>query len=186
LYTSLKIQFNIEQKYYSAEFQETYKLRQTPEQLDKFNELAAQNEDVGYDWEDEFIGPPHIHTALYPRIMDIKITSNHDYDDSHPAGTSLNDIFMAQYYSYAQFLGDVDHSDVNVRYIELGYTQKPCNEIDDRELSVIAPWGFALSPMQLPTAWTGKHQIIVTLTDENGKKHWYPAETDFSDKQPQK
>jgi len=68
----------------------------------------------------------------------------------------------------------------------LGQTQKPCDEINEHDLSVIAPRGFVLSPMHLPTAWKGKHRITVTLTDENGKEHSQSIETDFSDIKPQK
>lgn len=110
----------------------------------------------------------------------MQITSDRDYDESHPAGTPLNDIFIADYNSYTQFLEDTDHSDVYPANNILGHTEKPCNEIEEHELSVIYPY-VALWPMHAPTAWTGKHMITVTLTDENGNTHSQTAETDLSD-----
>lgn len=148
--------------------------------MNKFNELAEKNNDVGYNWEDIYIYHSTVRTAIYPKVTDILITSDRDYDESHPAGTPLNDIFIADYFSYTQFLGDIDHSDVNPADYILGDTKKPCNEIEEHELSVIYPY-ITLWAMYAPTAWTGKHKITVTLTDENGNTHSQTAETDLSD-----
>lgn len=174
------IRFKTKQKYYSAEFQRLFNPTQTVEDLNKFNELAAKNNDVGYNWEDIYIYHSTVRTAIYPKVTDILITSDRDYDESHPAGTPLNDIFIADYFSYTQFLGDIDHSDVNPADYILGDTKKPCNEIEEHELSVIYPY-ITLWAMYAPTAWTGKHKITVTLTDENGNTHSQTAETDLSD-----
>ena len=174
------IRFKTERKYYSAEFQELFNPTQTIEDLNKFNELAAKNKDVGYNWEDMYMYHSDVRTAIYPKVTDILVTSDRDYDESHPAGTPLNDIFMAYYHSFAQFLGDVDHSDIYPNH-HLGGTSKPCNEIEKSELSVISPSTFAVYPMHAPTAWTGKHMITVTLTDENGEVHTATAERDFSE-----
>ncbi len=174
------IRFKTKQKYYSAEFQRLFNPTQTVEDLNKFNELAAKNNDVGYNWEDIYIYHSTVRTAIYPKVTDILITSDRDYDESHPAGTPLNDIFIADYFSYTQFLGDIDHSDVNPADYILGDTKKPCNEIEEHELSVIYPY-ITLWVMYAPTAWTGKHKITVTLTDENGNTHSQTAETDLYD-----
>lgn len=174
------IRFKTKQKYYSAEFQGLFNPTQTVEDLNKFNELAEKNNDVGYNWEDIYIYHSTVRTAIYPKVTDILITSDRDYDESHPAGTPLNDIFIADYFSYTQFLGDIDHSDVNPADYILGDTKKPCNEIEEHELSVIYPY-ITLWAMYAPTAWTGKHKITVTLTDENGNTHSQTAETDLSD-----
>lgn len=175
------IRFKTKQKYYSAEFQGLFNPTQTVEDLNKFNELAAKNNDVGYNWEDIYIYHSTVRTAIYPKVTDILITSDRDYDESHPAGTPLNDIFMAYYHSFTQFLGNVDHSDIFPNHYYLGETRKPCNEIEKDELSVISPSTFAIYPKHSPTAWTGKHKITVTLTDENGNTHSQTAETDLSD-----
>ena len=174
------IRFKTERKYYSAEFQELFNPTQTIEDLNKFNELAAKNKDVGYNWEDMYMYHSDVRTAIYPKVTDILVTSDRDYDESHPAGTPLNDIFIADYNSYTQFLGDTDHSDVYPANNILGHTEKPCNEIEEHELSVIYPY-VALWAMHAPSAWTGKHMITVTLTDENGEVHTATAERDFSD-----
>lgn len=174
------IRFKTKQKYYSAEFQGLFNPTQTVEDLNKFNELAEKNNDVGYNWEDIYIYHSTVRTAIYPKVTDILITSDRDYDESHPAGTPLNDIFIADYFSYTQFLGDIDHSDVNPADYILGDTKKPCNEIEEHELSVIYPY-ITLWAMYAPTAWTGKHKITVTLIDENGNTHSQTAETDLSD-----
>ena len=51
MYNVFLIQFNAKQRYYSTEVQGLYNPEQTVENLNKFNELAAKNGDVGYDWE---------------------------------------------------------------------------------------------------------------------------------------
>ncbi|NBJ05190.1 DUF5034 domain-containing protein [Alistipes sp. Z76] len=150
------------------------------ENLNRFNELAAKNKDIGYDWVEIYFRGGRTRSAAYPGIAVIQITSDRDYDESHPAGTPLNDIFIADYFSYTQFLGDIDHSDVNPADYILGDTKKPCNEIEEHELSVIYPY-ITLWAMYAPTAWTGKHKITVTLTDENGNTHSQTAETDLYD-----
>ena len=169
-----------ENKYYSYEVQELFSPTQTIENLNRFNELAAKNKDIGYDWVEIYFRGGRTRSAAYPGIAVIQITSDRDYDVSHPAGTPLNDIFIADYFSYTQFLGDIDHSDVNPADYILGDTKKPCNEIEEHELSVIYPY-ITLWAMYAPTAWTGKHKITVTLTDENGNTHSQTAETDLSD-----
>lgn len=169
-----------ENKYYSYEVQELFSPTQTIENLNRFNELAAKNKDIGYDWVEIYFRGGRTRSAAYPGIAVIQITSDRDYDESHPAGTPLNDIFIADYFSYTQFLGDIDHSDVNPADYILGDTKKPCNEIEEHELSVIYPY-ITLWAMYAPTAWTGKHKITVTLTDENGNTHSQTAETDLSD-----
>lgn len=170
-----------ENKYYSYEVQELFSPTQTIENLNRFNELAAKNKDIGYDWVEIYFRGGRTRSAAYPGIAVIQITSDRDYDESHPAGTPLNDIFMAYYHSFTQFLGNVDHSDIFPNHYYLGETRKPCNEIEKDELSVISPSTFAIYPKHSPTAWTGKHKITVTLTDENGNTHSQTAETDLSD-----
>lgn len=174
------IKFIPENRYYSYEVQDFFCPTQTIENLNRFNELAAKNKDVGYDWVKIYFRGDRTRSAAYPGIAGMQITSDRDYDESHPAGTPLNDIFIADYNSYTQFLGDTDHSDVYPANNILGHTEKPCNEIEKHELSVIYPY-VALWAMHAPTAWTGKHMITVTLTDENGNTHSQTAETDLSD-----
>jgi len=182
MYNVFLIQFNAKQRYYSTEVQGLYNPEQTVENLNKFNELAAKNGDVGYDWEASYmIGSGHLcRTAIYPKITDILITSDCNYDESHPAETSLNDIFVAYYQSFTKFLGNIDHSDVYPNDGSLGGTRKLCNEIEENELYVISPLNFALYPKHPPTVCTGKHRITGTLTDENGEVHSATAERDFS------
>ncbi len=177
------IQFKLEEKYYSAECQELFNPQQTTDQLDMFYKLAAQNEDIGYDWGCYYlhIGDHISNQGIYPGITGILITSDHDFDDSHPAGTSLNDIFNAHYFSYTQFLGDVDHSDVAPGDPTLGRTEKRCSEIDNGELSVIHPYHFYLYPAHAPTVWKDRHLLTVTLTDENGVEHSASVEMDFTE-----
>ncbi len=181
IYDKINVRFNIEHKYYSIEAAMFLCRMQAANDLDKFYELAVKNEDVGYDWKgllfpDDFFFP---RVATYPGITGILITSDHDFDDSHPAGTSLNDIFNAHYFSYTQFLGDVDHSDVAPGDPTLGRTEKRCSEIDNGELSVIHPYHFYLYPAHAPTVWKDRHLLTVTLTDENGVEHSASVEMDF-------
>ena len=60
MYNVFLIQFNAKQRYYSTEVQGLYNPEQTVENLNKFNELAAKNGDVGYDREASYmIGSGH-------------------------------------------------------------------------------------------------------------------------------
>ena len=181
-YDEFGIRFKIDNKYYSSEAQAFWKSTQAIKDLEKFYELAVKKEDIGYKWEKDCLPGEFPRYAIHPGITDIMITSDCDYDESHPAGTSLNGIFMMNYYSYTQFLGNVDHSNVDPTDRCLGATHKSGDAIEEFELSVISPYDFTMRPKHAPTAWTGKHMITVTLTDENGEVHTATAERDFSDR----
>ena len=171
--------FNTEHIYYSAEAEKFLHSAQSADHLARFHELAAKNGDIGYDWGKYCLPGDFPRMAIYPGITGIIITSDHDYDESHPAGTSLNDIFNAHYFSYAQFLGDADHSDVDPTHNYLGVTDKSCDTIGEGELCVMSPNYFSIRPKQAPSAYIGIHLLTVTLTDENGVEHSSAIEMDF-------
>lgn len=55
-------------------------------------------------------------TSTYPNILRVNVTCDVDYDESHKADESLNDIVMVEYGSYADF-------------IERGYVGEECKKI---------------------------------------------------------
>ena len=79
-----------------------------------FKRINEENGDCTYSRSRRFwAGFP---TSTYPNILRVDVTCDVDYDESHKAGASLNDIIMVEYSSYADF-------------IERGYVGEECKKI---------------------------------------------------------
>lgn len=67
----------------------------------EFERLAIRNGDVGYNRWLEFWEYP---SAFADNFQTMHITSNADWDEEHPAGTLLDDILWAEFWSYADYI----------------------------------------------------------------------------------
>ena len=164
--------------YYSEEVQISFKKNQSENDLKRFNKLAEKNNDNGYSYKASYFPGEAFRTTLAKGFTDINITSDRDYDNAHPVGASLNDIFIIATYSYAQFLNGSNKAVSDPDDRTLGMIYKPCNELGHDDLLLVSP-DIILIPTQTSS---GKHNITVTLTDENGEVHTATAEKDFSDR----
>lgn len=141
----------------------------------KFNELASQNGDKGFlrknsYWvlgEDAKTGKLltfdnifiRCNKAIVQSISDVKITSDADFDDEHPAGSSLENITSVDIMSYALMLRSGKND--NPRCL------KPFAELSAEELKIIGDY-LAFSFMRKPSL-SKVHNLTVMLTLDDGK-----------------
>ena len=164
--------------YYSEEIQILLNKNQSKDNLDTFNKLAEKNNDIGYNYTASYFPGDDFRTTLTKGFTDINITSDRDYDESHPAGTSLNDIFRIAAYSYAKFLNGSDQIATDPDDKTLGAMFKLCSRLEHDDLLLIGS-NIRIEPTHTSNV---KHNITVTLTDEEGEVHSATVETDFSAK----
>ena len=74
-----------------------------PEKFDYFKELCAKYGDTGYNrtTDDQTYAYP---ASCANTIVCIDITSANDWDEQHPAGSLLNDLFDIEYRSFAKYI----------------------------------------------------------------------------------
>ena len=74
-----------------------------PEKFDYFKELCAKYGDTGYNrtTDDQTYAYP---ASCANTIVRIDITSANDWDEQHPAGSLLNDLFDIEYRSFAKYV----------------------------------------------------------------------------------
>jgi hypothetical protein len=68
------------------------------EKVSMFRKLAIKNKDTSF-YQDGVFG-----SCLADPIESLNIVSDSDYDDAHPAGTSLNDIIYVEFRSATEFV----------------------------------------------------------------------------------
>ncbi len=71
--------------------------------LAKYNEYAKYYGDTTYTW---FHTMSVIEEGCLAPLESITIVANKDFDDNHPAGTLLNDLFELQFYAFHSFIKD--------------------------------------------------------------------------------
>jgi hypothetical protein len=148
-----------------------------------YDELCEKYGDMSYNRE-EFvsIGFKPSFPAYSP--ASIEIVSGADFDDEHPAGTSLADIVTYDGYSSKPFIDSGYQmyywEDKGRFYYHEGTHEKPyypvnkkVSELTAEDLTLIYGTGYLLAYCHLyfpvPTL-SKQHNIKVTLTDERGKK----------------
>ena len=67
----------------------------------KYNEYASYYGDTSYTW---YHNTSVIENGSAIPINSITIVANKDFDEVHPAGTSLNDLFSVKYYAFHSFI----------------------------------------------------------------------------------
>ncbi len=153
-----------------------------------FDALATKHDDIGYH-QDVFSSsscPTSPHTFLAHDFASIIVTSDADFDEQHPAGTSLND--LVQYMTYSPY-----------PFIQSGYAYdnpRPANGWErvkqeliliDKPLSDCTAEDFILPFAVMDDWWCGdifpafylqvkgvptiakQHTLTVTVVDDAGK-----------------
>ena len=124
---------------------------------DKFHELAQKYGDISYNRR----VVPFRNNALANELTGISVVSDSDYDESHPAGTQLDDIIYFNGESFYSFVSS------GYRGQESTFFDKPLNELlaEDMKLLDIDDMWFRFSTP--PTA-SQEHNITLTITDADG------------------
>ena len=137
-----------------------------------FKMVNEENGDCTYSRSRRFwAGFP---TSTYPNILRVDVTCDVDYDESHKANESLNDIVMVEYGSYADF-------------IERGYVGEECKKIkvllsEEPDFRIIQTEDlmFLLKFKKAPSIIPATYNIKVTVEYADGKLESDAIECTFS------
>ncbi len=160
-----------------------YKYDSKGEAKEKYEELCIKNGDTSYNKEDR-LRPEWDNTSgkytsyvYVQNFVAIDVVSNRDFDENHPAGTSLADIVKYSCHSYWGFVSG-GYKDFDSTYYLSGYL----NEMPEEGLRLITvSWPIILQFPPIPPTAEGVHTLTVTLTTDEGeiitvktKRVWKP------------
>lgn len=144
-----------------------------------FDSLSRAWNDHNYNiWKMERWSPagPIIYSvpgAVITELTDIAITCDNAWDDSHPAGSSLNDIFDITYCSFYPFI----NNNYNKKYLEedseyeARAITKPLSELRDYDLKLLSISRlFSLTPKSLPQT-PGLYDMKICAYDSDGTEY---------------
>jgi hypothetical protein len=117
-------------------------------------------------------------TAQAYSFVSINIVSNTDYDESHLAGTSLNDLVMINYKTFKPFIdsGYNGYEGLNDYQQYSTAVQKTVSEIETNDLmllnamkSSLNDYSIAFLAFEETPTLSKEHLITVTCTDDRGQ-----------------
>jgi hypothetical protein len=141
------------------------------EKVDKFKELAIKNNDTCFNRDGVF------GSCLADPVESINIVSDSDYDDAHPAGTSLNDIIFIEFRSATEFVesGYTDEQyDVKKNPYDLHFIEPLTQFIEKKRNLVEECFGFIFN--RLPSE-DSEHNFTVYYDDVAGRHLEIPVKS---------
>lgn len=150
-----------------------------------FDSLAAKNNDLAYNrtihctlalptnWSHAYAYDLSDYTASSADITNIEIVSNKAWDDNHPAGTSMKDLFIfkgANKYLYIKS----GYSDAVSDHMKI---EKPLSEMtaDDYRMTLYTIQENAkfvrLEPAGRPSQDPLPHKLTITVSMDNGEEY---------------
>lgn len=171
-------------RYYSKEFADVSGKNQSEEQLRKFIQLASKNNDI-LQWEpwyetsgdsrkNQFYYKGGTLYALTKGIKQIELVSDADFDEEHPAGSSLMDYVNLNVDIYGDQMGKTS---LPAEVIYGTRREKMYAEYSLKELSVVGTW-FILKLTTLPTL-SKNHNFTVAITFDDGEVYTDMVEAKF-------
>lgn len=156
--------------YHSREYAQIAGINQSEASAAKFIELAEANNDF-HKWQVPYttvggtFSKAYSNTALVSGIAGIELTSDADYDETHPRGTSLTNMITLLIDSYGEHIGK-DLTGTDTASNLFGEKKKSYRSFTQQELSVVGPW-MTIYIDKLPTLAI-KHNLKLTITFNNG------------------
>lgn len=112
-----------------------------------------------------------------PNMSAIKVVSDKDFDEGHPAGTPLNEYITIIYTSALKYI-DAGYPKYGDNPVEVS---KPLSSIQESDLMLLTGFTnlgelyFTKKPTKL-----GLHTLTITLTSKDGKEYPASVKLDFS------
>lgn len=163
---------NLKGAYHSREYAKIAGINQSDKSAERFLELAEANNDL-HNWQVPYttvggtFSRAYSNAALVSGIANIELTSDADYDETHPRGTSLTNMVTLLIDSYGEHIG-TDLSGKDTASKLFGEKKKSLNSYTQQELKVVGPW-MTIYIDKLPTLAI-KHNLKLTITFNNGDK----------------
>ena len=167
-------------KTYPVNFTTKWFLNKSIEDPQQFYTLCKKHNDETYNHKVRLYkaSPTKNNPRCSFDFTSLEIRSSADWDEAHPAGTSLGDI--VRFYSNTPWL-----------YIQSGYTQKSSDgseyyqidklvsELTPDDMTLLPADGFQLQFTALPTL-SQQHTLFVRLTADDGTVFEAQLDVDFS------
>lgn len=143
---------------------------QTKDLVDEstFRELSAKFNDTEYNKADSYLTCP----MMYVQSESLHIVSDQDYNATHPAGSSLNDLFTVEYTCADDILKngyDLTQSAVQQELGLPAWRFKEPVEDFNRKKPTLVWFEFLFRPTLLPDR-TGSHRFTITYHNTEGKE----------------
>jgi len=136
----------------------------------KYEELCLYNSDTEYN--KEISGTIHDigkYCSIADNIVSIDFIADNDYDKKHPAGSSLNDIVVFDFYSVYQFIQS-GYSDE-----ESLHKNKVISDITANDMRCLSLWSDDVRTtyftLPLPDSKVETCSITMRVTTESGKNY---------------
>lgn len=134
----------------------------------KFKELAQKFNDTEYNKINDIPPPP----MMYVQSESLNIVSDQDYDATHPAGSSLNDLFLVKYASVDHILQNHYDLTPTEQQMKLGLYvwqfMESVDEFNQRQPTLVG-FDFWFYPTERPTG-NKQHRFTITYKNVEGKE----------------
>lgn len=139
-----------------------------------YDELCVKNGDISYNRQNT-LRPQHLSDAGFfdyreaycKTIVDIDVVSNRDFDETHPAGSSLGDIITYNCTSYWEYVSECYPQEV-VRGEEHNALMGHLNDIPSTGLRLVRLPYFDLKFDKIPKTAEGRHTLTVSIKTDDG------------------
>lgn len=134
----------------------------------KFKELAQKFHDTEYNKINDIPPPP----MMYVQSESLNIVSDQDYDATHPAGSSLNDLFLVKYASVDHILQNHYDMTRTEQQVALGlYVWQFMESVDafNQKRPILVGFDFWFYPTEFPTG-NKQHRFTITYKNVEGKE----------------
>lgn len=134
----------------------------------KFKELAQKFNDTEYN-KINYAPPPPM---MYVQSESLNIVSDQDYDATHPAGSSLNDLFLVKYTCVDHILQN--HYDMTPTEQQMELRLAPWEFMEsvdafNQKQPTLVGFDFWFYPTEFPTG-NKQHQFTITYKNVEGKE----------------
>ena len=134
----------------------------------KFKELAQKFNDTEYNMIHDVVPPP----VMYVQSASLNIVSDQDYDATHPAGSSLNDLFLVKYACVDHILQNNYDMTRTDQQVALGlYVWQFMESVDafNQKRPILVGFDFWFYPTEFPTG-NKQHRFTITYKNVEGKE----------------
>jgi hypothetical protein len=173
-----------------ADFQKHYSWKSKGRDKEIYDSLCVIHDDMTYNRLRDYIDAPEWGHCTMFDIKSITVFSNSDFDESHPAGVSLNDIIRfisatpkkfidSGYTLYYDWLNNTPASFKHESEMENFKNNPECSsyfpidkklsEIDEKEMTLLFPQHLGYLIFESEPTVNKLHTLMITITLSNGK-----------------